>query len=103
MKITKTKEVVTEEVEVLDGVYYFESDLTSNRIKIEDEEFTMETLLNFASPLGIKVIEDYIAEDGFNLPYVFKQFILGESGKRIEKKEYYKEREEVLKRLNKVK
>jgi len=101
MKIIKTKEVVKEEIEVLDGVYYFEKDLICNKIKLEDGEFTMETLLNFSSPLGIKVVEDYVEEDGYNLPYAFKQFILGESGKKIEKEEYYKEREDILKRLNK--
>lgn len=103
MKITKSKEVVTEEIEINAGIYYFEdSDLTSHKIIMEEEEdgytyYVLETLYNFGNIFGIRVRQDSM--DSKNIPYVFKQFILGISGKKIEKEDYYKEREEIKQKL----
>jgi len=104
MKITKTKEVITEEVEVNPGTYYFEDeDLISYKMVVEevDEEgfadYTLETITNFGNITGIRIRKEWMDAD--NIPYVFKQFILGISGKKIEKEEYYKEREEVKQKL----
>ena len=104
MKIVKTKEVVTEEIEIQAGIYYFEdSNLFSFKMTLfnEDEEgfidYKMEILSNFGNVYGIKIREGYISSE--NVPYEFKQFILGESGKEISQEEFEKERQEILDKL----
>lgn len=103
MKIAKKKEVVTEEIEIKAGTYYFECDLISYcfTLKEEDEwghaDFKLETLTNFGNVYGIRIREDYC--DSESIPYDFKQFILGEAGKEITEEEFKKEKEEILKRL----
>ena len=104
MKITKTKEVVTEDIELLPGVYYYEDeDVVSHKFTLKESEegyqgFILETLHFFSNKLGIIIREDG-AWDEEGLPYSFKQFILGISGKKIEKEEYYKERTEIIEKL----
>lgn len=104
MKITKKKEIVVEEVEVQIGTYYFEChEGILHKIVLEQEsddsiEYIMESVENYNSPYGIRVREDYaLEEDG--LPYKFSAFLLGISGKKVEKGEYDTERENVIKRL----
>lgn len=105
MKITKTKEVATEEIEVKAGTYYFEDEnvVAYKFILMEEEEnyseYILETLHSFSNRLGIIIREDG-TWDEVGLPYVFKQFILGIAGTKIEKEEYYKERQEILDKLN---
>jgi len=104
MKLAKKKEVVTEEIEVKTGVYYFEDgDMISHKFTLgEDEEnytdYILESLQNFSNRTGIVVKKDgtWEAED---LPYVFQKFILGISGKKIEKEEFDKEKQEILNKL----
>ena len=106
MKITKTKEVVTEEIEIKAGTYYFECH-EGNYHKItlleyDDEigtEYFYESVENYNSPYGIRVRKDFIVDEE-ELPYKFSGFIREISGKKIEKEDYYKEREDILKRLN---
>lgn len=104
MKIVKTKEVITKEIEVKPGTYYFEdSDLISYKMVMEEtdnlgySDYSMEILKNFGNIFGINVKKGWMNSD--DVPYVFKQFVLGISGKKIEKEEYYKEREEVKQKL----
>lgn len=104
MKITKTKEVITEEIEIQAGIYYFEdSNLFSYKmILFETDEYgfadyKMEILSNFGNIYGIRIREEYLSSD--NVPYEFKQFILGKSGKEISQQEFEKERQDILKRL----
>lgn len=104
MKITKTKEVVTEEVEIKSGTYYLEyENIISHKFILNDpeedySEYVLETLYNFSNKIGIFIKKDG-AWDEEDLPYVLKQFILGISGKKIEKEDYYKEREEIKQKL----
>lgn len=105
MKITKTKEVVTEEIELLSGTYYFECQ-EGNYHKIslseyDDEigmEYFYESVENYNSPYGIRVRRDFIAEEE-ELPYKFSAFIREISGKKIDKEEYEQQKQEVLSRL----
>jgi len=103
MKITKTKEVVTEEIEVKAGIYYFDIQLRSYKMIIEETDedgytkYKMETLNNFGNNYSIKIYEDECTSE--NPPYEFKQFYLGEAGRKIEKEEFDKERQEILKRI----
>lgn len=105
MKITKTKEVITEDIDVQPGTYYFEcgSHIARKFTLFEKEddslqEFVFETLYGFSNRTGINMLEDN-AWDENDLPYDFKQFILGIAGKKIEKEQYYKERTEILNKL----
>ncbi len=104
MKITKTKEVITEEIEVHPGTYYFEDeDMIVYKMVLQEldedgfADYTLETVTNFANISAIKIRTEWMDTD--SIPFVFKQFILGISGKKIEKEEYYKEREEVKQKL----
>lgn len=104
MKVTKTKKVVIENIEVSTGTYYFECDshiarkFTLFEKVDESQEFIFETLFNFSNKTGINMLED-TAWDENDLPYDFKQLILGIAGKKIEKEEYYKERQQILHKL----
>jgi hypothetical protein len=103
MKITKTKQVVTEEIEVSPGTYYFEIALRSNKMVIEETDedgytkYRMETLNNFANIYSIRVFDDECTSE--DVPYEFKQFILGEAGKEITEEDYIEERRDVISRL----
>jgi len=104
MKITKTKEIITEEVQIKTGTYYFEDEniIAYKFVLHEPEEdyseYELETLQSYANLNSIKIKEDG-AWDENDLPYVFKQFILGISGKEILKEDYYKERQQILEKL----
>lgn len=104
MKIVKLKEVVTEEIELKVGTYYFEDEnIVSHKFTLsepEDEysDYTLEILQGFSNVTGIRIKEGG-AWDEEDLPYAFKQFILGVAGKEITKEEYDKERQEILDKL----
>jgi hypothetical protein len=104
MKITKTKEVVTEDLEIIPGEYYFEDEykvIHKFILKEADDDcsdYIQETLHKSHQLNGIRVHNSY-AFDENDLPYAFKQFILGISGKKIEKEDYYKERKQILEKL----
>jgi len=105
MKITKTKEVATEQIEILAGTYYFEDeDIVAYKFILTEpddnySDYTLETLHSFSNKVGIVIRKDGTwDEDG--LPYVFKQFILGISGKKIEKEEFDLEKQDILNRIN---
>jgi hypothetical protein len=105
MKITKTKEVVTEEIEVKPGEYYFE-DSDSRTFKMVFGEtdkdgytkYKLETLNNFGNIYSVRVYDDECSSE--DVPYDFKQFILGEAGKKITKEEFEYEKQDILKRLS---
>lgn len=105
MKITKTKKTVIEDIDVQPGSYFFQDEnaMYSKLVLGESEDdyskFTLEILTNFSDVWGIRFREDG-AWDESDLPYGFRQFILGVGGKKIEKEEYYKERAEILEKLN---
>ena len=92
MKITKKKEVITEEIELLSGTYYFECQ-EGNYHKIslseyDDEigmEYFYESVENYNSPYGIRVRRDFISEEE-ELPYKFSAFIREISGKKLKKR-----------------
>lgn len=106
MKIIKTKEVVTEEITVEKGTYYF--DIQSRCYKMEinetDEDgytkYKMETLNNFGNIYSIRVYDDECTSE--DIPYDFKQFYLGEAGRKIEKEEFDLEKQDILNRINKL-
>jgi hypothetical protein len=103
MKITKTKEVVTEEIEVLPGTYYFIcAEQNYNKIVLEQDgklmDFTFETLMTNSNVNGIRVRKDW-AVDGEDLPYKFSAFIIGMERGKIEEQEYNEVKQEILKRL----
>lgn len=103
MKITKTKEVVTEEIEVQQGEYYFDIQARSHKMTVgeTDEDgytkYKMETLNNFGNIYSIRVYDDECNSE--EVPYDFKQFILGEAGKKITKEEFDFEKQDILKRI----
>jgi hypothetical protein len=105
MKITKTKEVVTEDIEVKAGTYYFEDDdIISHKFTLAEPEedyteYIIETLRSSYNNYGIRIVEDG-AWYSDQLPYTFKQFILGIAGKEITKEDFDKEKQEVLDKLN---
>ena len=104
MKLTKKKEVITEEIELLSGTYYYEDeDVVSHKFTLKESEdgyyeYVLEILHYFSNKLGIIIREDGTWDEE-GLPYSFKQFILGEAGKEITKEEFEKEREDILKNL----
>ena len=102
MKITKKKEVVTEEIELLSGTYYFECyEGSYHKIILEENEgfdYIIESIENYASPYGIRVRKDWIA-DQEELPYKFEAFILGKSGKKIEKEDFEEQKKQVIERI----
>ena len=104
MKITTTKEVVIEEIDVKPGEYYFE-DSNSRMFKMVFGEtdkdgytkYKLETLNNFANIYSVRVYDDECSSE--DVPYEFKQFILGEAGKKITKGEFEYEKQDILKRI----
>ncbi len=103
MKITKTKEVVTEDIEIKAGIYYFEDDdLVVYKFVLEETEddytnYMLEIVQNFSNIYSLTIKKDG-AWDEEGLPWRAKQFFLGGT-KKIEKEQYYKERTELLERL----
>ena len=102
MKIAKKKEVVTEEIELLPGTYYFECyEGNYHKIVLEEDEgydYILESVENYASPYGIRVRKDFIV-DQEELPYKFLAFILGTSGKKLKKEEFEEQKKQVIERL----
>lgn len=104
MKISKTLEIKTEITEIKPGEYYFEDinvipyRFVLNEPDEDSWEYKLEKLYPFSNHFGI-TIKEGTAWDENDLPYAFKEFILGESGKKISKEEYYKEKSEILNRL----
>lgn len=104
MKITKTKQVEVEEVEIQDGIYYFiDMNGTFNKYTIMQEEegitdYFEEQVINNNKNYSIKFREGYTCEED-DVPYYLKIFILGISGKKIEKEEFEQQKQEVIKRL----
>ena len=95
---------MSEEIDVQPGTYYFEDEYVSSNkftlMHIEDgyQDFTLETLYFQSNKFGVIIREDG-AWDEEDLPYNFKQFILGEAGKDITKEEFEKEKQEVINRI----
>lgn len=105
MKIIKKKEVVSEEVEVIPGIYYFQNDLIDYKIVIYDQQegyspYWFEKVVGFGNQFGISINTDSLYSEE-EIPYYFKQFYLGIEGKKIEEKEFNEVKEEVLKRIAK--
>jgi hypothetical protein len=105
MKITKTKQVVTEEIEVNPGTYYFScAEQNYNKIVLEQDngedvtDFIFETVIPNSDLYGIRIRKDWVTDEE-DLPYKFLEFILGKSGKKIEEEEYNEVKQEILKRL----
>lgn len=97
MKITKKKEIITEEINVEIKDYYFEVGLVSYKVTFKDDKnYTMEILHSFANMKGIRVKE---YEEWDSIPYEFEQYLLGEEGKEVTKEKYNLEREYIVKEL----
>ena len=62
------------------------------------QDFILESLYSYSNKVGIIIREDD-AWDETDLPYSFREFILGKSGKEITEEEYEKERKEIIKKL----
>ena len=105
MKITKTKEVVTEEIEINSGEYYFECQegvlykmILTDYDNGEGLDYFYESVESYNNNYGIRVRTD-TAFDGEDFPYKFSGFIRGISGKKIEKEDFNKVKQQVLERL----
>lgn len=102
MKITKKKEVVTEEIELLPGTYYFECyEGSYHKIVLEEDEgfdYILESIENYNSPYGIRVRKDFIVDEE-ELPYKFSGFIREVSGKKIEKEDFEEQKRQVIERI----
>lgn len=105
MKIIKKKEIISEEIEVSIGTYYFECHEGSyHKIELTDYdngegmEYIIESVENYVTPYGIRVRTDVIF-DGEEFPYKFSAFIREISGKKIEKEEFEQQKQEVIKRI----
>ena len=105
MKVTKTKEIVTEEIEVNPGTYYFkceDGDYYKFILEKTDGDgstnYTYTSVTNFSDIFGIRVKEDYIIFND-NIPYTFSAFIREISGKKIEKEDFEQQKQEVIKRI----
>jgi len=101
--ITKEIQTVTEQVEVKEGVFYFNIDYNYYKVVISfiDDAiyYKLEILTDFYEELGIKVESNY-ALFGDDLPYEVKLFILEDkSVKTITEEWYTTVRNEILKRL----
>lgn len=106
MRITVKKEVISEQVDVKPGTYYFSDDnLVYYKAVISEEDkngitlFRLEYTKSFSNVYGITVREDELYE-GDEMDYSFKQFYLGLAGQKIEKEEFEEEKQDILKRLN---
>ncbi len=104
MKITKTKKVETEEIDVQPGIYYFQDiDQIYNKYIIMEEDegltdYIAEQVRDFNNSFSISKREGYTCREE-DIPYYLKQFLLGISGKKIEKEEFDKIKQRVLERL----
>lgn len=97
MKITKKKEIITEEIEVIIKDYYFDIDLVLHKVSFKDSKnYTMEILHNF---LNSKAIRQRTYDQYDDIPYQLEQYLLGEKGKEVTKEEYALEREDTIKHL----
>jgi hypothetical protein len=105
MKINKETKVIAEEVEFEAGAYYWEDNqLNFYKISVNENEdfenyvnFKMERLTLSGNIWGIRVEEDY--DDMENLPYAFKEFIIGGQKRKITEEEFNKEKQEILNRI----
>lgn len=75
MKITKTKEVITEQIEPQLGTYYFECEQGSlHKIILTEHDdyidYFYESVESYNSPYGITVRKDSIVDEE-ELPYKF--------------------------------
>ena len=104
MKITKKKEVVSEEIEVDAGTYYFQCQegAVHKMVLIDDDQvgmdYFLESVESWGSPYGIRVRKDFITDEE-EFPYKFSAFIREISGKKIEKGEFEQQKQEVIKRI----
>lgn len=105
MKITKTKEVVIEEVEVLPGTYYFKcTDGEYHKMELGETDEDRVTnyrctyVSNFSDIFSIKVREDYTYDEE-GLPYKFSDYVREISGKKIEKEEFEQQKQEVINKI----
>ena len=104
MKIEKTKEVVTEEIDVQPGTYYFECQegilhkMILTDYGEEGLDYFLESVEQWGSPYGIRVRKDSVF-NGEEFPYKFSAFIREISGKKITKRDFDKVKQQVLKRL----
>ena len=97
MKITKKKEIITEEISVEIKDYYFDIDLVLYKVTFKDvNNYTVEILHNFLNSKAIRQ-RTYGQYDDIN--YDFEQYLLGERGREITKEEYDLEREDIIKEL----
>lgn len=108
MKITKKKEVVTEEIELLPGVYYFKCN-EGNYHKItlleyDDEigtEYVYESVENYNNHYGIRVRKDFIVDEA-ELPYKFSAFTREVSGEKVEKEDFEEQKRQLIERITKL-
>ena len=105
MKITKKKEVVTEEIEIKAGTYYFKcQDNEFHKMELGETDdngvtnYKCTYVSNFSDIFSIKIREDYTFDEE-HLPYKFSAFIREISGKKIEKEEFEQQKQEVISRL----
>lgn len=96
LKITKKKEVISEEIEVEKRTYCFERDLVSYRVKFYEDFYTMEVLHNFANIKGVRI---NVFDEWDSIPYQFEQFVLEGYNKEIEEEQFLKEKQEILSQL----
>lgn len=105
MKVTKTKEVITEKIELKAGEYYFMcNDAMYYKVKIIDSpeeasiDFEYEQVENFSDAWSIRARKDF-AYDEDELPYKFSAYLREVGGKKITKEEFEKQRHEVLNKI----
>lgn len=102
IKITKEKQVIKEEVQIEQGIYYFYTDSGTCKIELQEEDgnvFVRRTVLqDYSNVYGIKIWEDH-RENGDSLPYEFEKFIFGEKKDEITEEQFEKERQGILKKL----
>lgn len=101
--ITKEIQTVTEQVEVKEGVFYFNIDYISYKAIISFDEdaidYKLEILTDFSDNFRIRRKEDYVFL-GDDLPYEIKLFIREDKSVEIITEEWYNiVRKEILKRL----
>ena len=105
MKITKTKKVITEEIELKPGEYYFIcNDGMYYKTIITQQcgalfiDFEYEQVENFSDAWSIRARKDFTYDED-ELPYKFSAYIREVGGKKITKEEFEKQRHEVLNKL----
>ena len=107
MKITKKKEVITEEIEVEVGTYYFECQegTVHKMVLVNDDQigidYFLESVESWWSTYGIRVRKDFITDEE-EFPYKFSAFIREISGKKIEKEEFEQQKQEVINKIANV-